>query len=170
MRRHFRIWGSWFLIIGGIILFAGLGQAQGVDYQQQMKEVTEHLVCLCGCGNQIMYSCTCGEARQNREFVLSQLKAGKSKQEVIDIMVKRYGERVLAAPKREGINWIMWVVVPYIVPVLGAIGIAFLVMRWAGQRKIKGAGEVTESESDSAVIDKDDEYRQKLGKELKDFE
>ncbi len=170
MNESVKIWVGWFLVMGGVVLFAALSPAQEVDYRQQMREVTEQLVCLCGCGNQIMSSCTCGEAKQNQAFVLSQLKAGKSKQEVTDIMVKRYGEQVLAAPRREGINWIMWVVIPYIVPILGAIGLAFLIMRWTGRQRLNGDGEAAESEAGLPVTGEDDEYKQKLEKELHDFE
>ncbi len=170
MNKSGKIWVGWFLIMGGIVLLAGVGLAQKVDYRQQMKEVSQQLVCLCGCGNQLLSACTCGEASQNKDFILNQLKAGKGKQEILDIMVKRYGEQVLAAPRREGINWIMWVVVPYIVPLLGAIGIAFLIMRWVGRRQLKGAAELAEGESRSPVTKEDEEYRQKLEKELRDFE
>lgn len=150
------------------MLLAGLGIAQEVDYQQQLKDVSQQLVCLCGCGNQIMYSCVCGEAKKNKALILGWIKEGKSRQEILDIMVDRQGEEVLAAPRRDGINWIIWVVVPYIVPLLGAIGIAFLIMRWAGGRKSSSAQHTTTAAT--TQDNEDSEYKKKLEEELNDFE
>ncbi len=165
---HFKKSCIGFIIICAIILVTGIGVTQEVDYQQQLKEVSQQLVCLCGCGNQILYSCVCGEAKKNKALILKWLKEGKSRQEIFDIMVERQGEEVLAAPRREGINWIIWVVVPYIVPILGAIGIAFLIMRWAGRRKSIPAQDIT---TDTLAPDNEDsEYKKRLEQELNDFE
>jgi cytochrome c-type biogenesis protein CcmH len=164
--ERFKICWIGFIIIAGVIVGIQPGLAQGVDYQQQVKQIAQQLVCLCGCGNQILSSCTCGEAQQDREFILKKLKQGKSEQEILDIMVKRYGEQVLAAPKREGINWIVWVVVPYIIPVLGAIGLGFMIWRWSVRRKDSSTQPQVEGEDHSAA----DKYKQKLEEELKDFE
>jgi cytochrome c-type biogenesis protein CcmH len=155
--------------MAGIVLAAQATPAQETDYRRQQKEIAEQLVCLCGCGNQILSTCVCGEAKQDKAFILKQLKAGKSRQQILDMMVDRYGERVLAAPKREGINWFVWVVVPYIVPIFGAIGIGFLIIRWVRRRQISSPqppAASTEGEISPPV----DKYKQKLEEELKDFE
>ena len=176
MFKYFKTYRFGGIIIGGIFLTLQFGLAQEVDYQQQLKQVSQQLVCLCGCGNMILDTCSCGEAKKNKEFILAQLKAGKSQPEILDMMVNRYGEQVLAAPKREGINWVIWVVVPYIVPLLGAIGVAFLIMRWVRRRQIPAPQQLAAIPGTAGATSADKtgaeyaEYKQKLEEELKDFE
>jgi cytochrome c-type biogenesis protein CcmH/NrfF len=169
MNWSIKIFFLGFMIIGGAILNIHSGLAQEIDYQPQVKKICQQLVCLCGCGNMILDTCDCGEADKNKQFILKELKQGKNEQEILDIMVSRYGEKVLAAPRREGINWIIWVVVPYVIPVLGAIGLAFLIVRWATRRKPYPKQDLSEipTEKESSELDK---YKQKLEEELKNFE
>jgi cytochrome c-type biogenesis protein CcmH/NrfF len=65
---------------------------------KMMMEITRGMVCLCGCGNQILATCTCGEAESERDYVLSLVKMGKSREEIVAAMIKMKGTEVLAAP------------------------------------------------------------------------
>ncbi len=63
----------------------------------------------------------------------------------------------------------MWVVVPYIIPLLGAIGVAFVMLRWVKARK--QSPEQSSADTDMENISAEtDEYKRKLEEELEDFE
>ncbi len=84
-----------------IILGYNSALAQKSEAENKMMKIAHQLVCLCGCGNQILATCTCGNARGKREFILTQVEIGKTEQEILDIMVANEGEQVLAAPKKK---------------------------------------------------------------------
>ncbi|MCS6859150.1 MAG: hypothetical protein NZT92_02380 [Abditibacteriales bacterium] len=53
-----------------------------------MKDVTSSLVCKCGCGNMLISACECTNAQVYRAIVTQQIKAGMSKEEILDSLVK----------------------------------------------------------------------------------
>jgi cytochrome c-type biogenesis protein CcmH len=130
-----------------------------------MMEITRGMVCLCGCGNQILATCACGEAQKEREYVLSLVKMGKSREEIVAAMVKMKGTQVLAAPEKKGLNWILWVVVPYILPVVAVAMVGYILLGWV-RKKRRAAPEAPASKEPSP---EEDEYMQKLKQELDEF-
>lgn len=53
-------------------------------------------------------------------------KEGKSKDEILGYFVARYGEWVVLEPKKEGLNWLVWVVPPAVLFLLVAAMVGFL--------------------------------------------
>ena len=51
-------------------------------------------------------------AKQMQVIVREQVQEGRSDAQIRQFFVDRYGERVLAAPPKEGINLFMWIVPP----------------------------------------------------------
>lgn len=70
-------------------------------------------------------------AREMRDLVKEQLRAGRTPAEVKEYFVAAYGEWILLSPKPRGLNLVL-----YIAPVLlllgGIVGIVILVRRWTG--------------------------------------
>jgi cytochrome c-type biogenesis protein CcmH len=68
-------------------------------------------------------------AREMRDLVKEQLRAGSTPAEVKEYFVAAYGEWILLSPKPRGLNLVL-----YIAPVLlllgGIVGIVILVRRW----------------------------------------
>lgn len=60
-------------------------------------------------------------AQQMRRVVRQKLQDGYSDRQIEEFFIARYGERVLASPRREGFGLLVWVVPPALV-VLGLIG------------------------------------------------
>jgi len=139
-------------------------QVQGneAEVERLMREWCAELVCLCGCGKKKVSECDCGQAAGMRAEVKALILEGKSKEEVFEAMAKKYGSEVLGAPKREGINWFVWVVVPYLVPLAGAAGIGVLILRWTRRRR---EHERMEPGPQAAAVE--EEYRRRLEEELK---
>ena len=58
-----------------------------------------------------------------RAEIRLQLEQGATEQEIKDNFQRRYGDRVLAEPPREGINWILWLL-PVALVLFGGIWFA----------------------------------------------
>lgn len=68
-------------------------------------------------------------AREMRELVKEQLRAGRTDAEVKAYFVSKYGEWILLAPKAQGFNLLLYLA-PVLLLVGGLAGIAVVVKRW----------------------------------------
>jgi cytochrome c-type biogenesis protein CcmH len=73
-------------------------------------------------------------AEQIKRVILQRIAAGDSKSEIKDLLVAEYGDAILAAPEREGLGWLAW-----LLPVVGALGAAAILAaggwRWSHARE-----------------------------------
>lgn len=74
-------------------------------------------------------------AKEMREVVREQLKAGRSSDEVKAYFVSKYGEWILLQPKARGVNLTV-----YVMPLVMLIGGAVLIV-WSVKRWVKPAGQ-----------------------------
>lgn len=92
----------------------------------ELDTIQQNLMCQCGC-TMVLYSCDCGTAEQLRGEIKTMLGEGKTQQQILDYYVAKYGQKVLAAPTKEGFN-----LSAYIMPFAGIVaagGSIFLVLR-----------------------------------------
>ena len=68
-------------------------------------------------------------ANQMREVIREKLKEGESPEQIRAYFVSRYGEWILLAPKRQGFNWVAWLL-PF-GAILGGLGVIGWVVRRA---------------------------------------
>lgn len=104
--------------------------------------------------------CTLATAYDTRDEIWKLLQQGMSKQEVLDVLVNKYGERILASPARNGFNLIAWVL-PGISIIIGGLVIAFLIRRWIQAKSVEPA---PVSEADISP-----EMQKKVDEELKNW-
>jgi cytochrome c-type biogenesis protein CcmH len=82
-------------------------------------------------------------AREMREVVKEQLRAGRTPEEVTEYFVSKYGEWILLSPKARGLNLMIYVL-PALLLLSGLALIAVTVRRWTS-----GAVDVGEQVADS---------------------
>lgn len=120
---------------------AGRARSRVTDYENDpfVVGVERKLRCTCGC-NLDVYTCrttdfTCQTSPAMHRQVVSLVEQNKSAQEILDEFVAQHGEIVLMAPKREGFNY-----VGYLLP---GTAIAFIgsLMVWTLVRKSKASPE-----------------------------
>ena len=87
--------------------------------ERTYKELTTELRCLV-CQNQDIADSNAELAQDMRHKVFRMLKNGKSKQEIIDFMVERYGDFVRYKPPFKGKTLALWVG-PFVIFVLAVI-------------------------------------------------
>ncbi len=81
--------------------------AQDVALEKRVIAVTNELRCLV-CQNQTIADSQAPLAIDLRNQVRNMLKEGKSRDEIVDYMVKRYGDFVLYRPLVKSSTWVLW--------------------------------------------------------------
>ena len=95
--------------------------------EQRARDLSQHLRCLV-CQNQSIDDSDAGLARDLRLLVRERLKEGDSDSEVIDYLVKRYGEFVLLKPRFSWHTALLWIA-PAVVLLAGAAGLLVALRR-----------------------------------------
>jgi len=98
----------------------------GSDQGRTAREIEDMLVAPC-CWSQPVSQHDSEISQQIRTEVQGLLASGKSRDEIIDIYVKRYGERILVVPRAKGFNVLAYIL-PWIALPLGA-GILILLLK-----------------------------------------
>jgi cytochrome c-type biogenesis protein CcmH len=97
-----------------------------------LGDVESEVMCL-ECGVSLDVAEGSLQANQERAFITRQIAACRTKDQIKAALAAQYGDRVLAAPKAEGIG-----LAAYLVPILaflaGATAVAFAALRWRGRR------------------------------------
>jgi cytochrome c-type biogenesis protein CcmH len=87
---------------------------------------------MCGtCGRKLVSECTCVVAEQMRTEIATLVKQGKTKKEILDFYVQKYGsQQPLAEPIDEGFNRLAWAF-PYLLGLATLIAVVTIALRWS---------------------------------------
>ncbi len=113
------------LLVG---LFAGDAFAKPWGYDLGSELMSPY------CPGRTVSSCPSPQAAELVQWIVSQEAAGSTREEVLAILIERFGEEILAAPPAKGVN--LWI---YILPILGFVvggGLAAYALR----RIVAGGG------------------------------
>lgn len=114
--------------------------------EQHYKQLINELRCLV-CQNQNLADSNAELAQDLRAQIYTMLQQGKSKQDVVDFMVVRYGDFVLYRPPFKLRTVVLWVG-PFLFLILGMGFLVMYIRRQPGQTGI----ELTEEEHRQASI------------------
>jgi cytochrome c-type biogenesis protein CcmH len=92
------------------------------------REIEDQLIAPC-CWSQPVSQHDSEIAEQIRNEVSSMVAAGKSREEILDFYVARYGERILVTPRARGFNVLVYVL-PWAALPLGAWILFLLLKKW----------------------------------------
>jgi len=128
---------------------AGQPQRRISDYENDpfVVGIEERLRCTCGC-NLDVYTCrttdfNCSVSPAMHREVVALVQQGKSAQEITDAFVAEYGEMVLMAPKKEGLN-----LLAYFVPGAAIIAVGSTLL-WALSKRTRRLAPVAQPQPDS---------------------
>jgi cytochrome c-type biogenesis protein CcmF len=124
--------------------------------------LVRNIVCQCGTCRHNLLECEsegCGHATQDRFAIRELLNQGRTRQQVIEYFIKKYGGEVaLAAPLNRGFNRLAWLF-PYSVAAIAAGGLGYGAYRLA-KRPPASTTTAEPSITDPELADKlDDELR-----------
>ena len=98
------------------------------------SELEAAMICLCGCG-QTIKDCphqNCGYAIPARKKIKDHLEEGKTKAEILDIFVAKYGEEALATPPKKGFN-LLGYIMPFVVLLFAGVLIMVIIRKWTAR-------------------------------------
>ncbi len=129
----------------GLLFLMGAGSPDDAEIAKRVTEVSKHIMCMCkdNC-NKVLINCNCSYSDGFRAEIAELARSGKSNEEIIQHFIDRYGEIVLAAPTTEGFNMTAWVL-PFVMLLIGAGIVAFVLRRWKSRISASGGGETTGS-------------------------
>jgi cytochrome c-type biogenesis protein CcmH len=105
--------------------------------------------------------CQLSTAYDVRAEIWGLLEKGMNKEQVINTLVQKYGDRILASPPTEGFNLVAWIL-PWLGVLVGSILVGYLVYRWVKAKSIEPLKEeIHSSVSDSEAL--------KIQEELKNW-
>lgn len=128
--------------------------------QQAAREIYDLIMCPL-CAGQTIAQSNNETSAQMRDLVLKKLRQGETQEEILQYFESRYGERIMAKPNKKGFNLILWVL-PFVLVLLAAISIYFLIRRWSSRDQAIPVDHFDE--------DQPSEYQERLEKELKQFD
>lgn len=128
-----------------------------------VSDVAKEFVCNCGC-NKMLTDCDmkCGE--QLRGVIAARIDDGWDKPRIMNLLVKNYGEKLLAAPTKSGFNLTAWVT-PFAAILVGGVMISLAVGEWVARRR---ATQRVRLATPPALVE--GKYLDRVDQELKDFD
>ncbi len=126
--------------------------------QEEVDAITSRLIAPC-CWSETANLHKSPAARKVQQAVLKGLQDGKSAEEIKAALVAKYGERILATPKLEGFNYLVFIL-PVAALCIGGIIVWGYLNR---SQSIENKGGVKKNKSS-------DSYSSQIEKELQDFE
>ncbi len=134
------------LPVGGAIAVQPNEVLKDPELEARARNLSKDIRCLV-CQNQSIDDSNAGLARDLRVLVRERLSEGDSDEQILDFLVKRYGDFVLLKPPVKASTYALWYG-PIVIFVLGVIGLVFF-MR--GRRPT--------AETQPAALSEDEERR-----------
>jgi cytochrome c-type biogenesis protein CcmH len=151
-----RVWAAACLALATAIPVAA------TDIQPEAREIEAMLVAPC-CWSQQVSIHQSEAAAEIKAEIRASLDAGRTRQEILDAYVAKYGTRILIQPPAEGFNATLYVL-PVVALVFSAGGVAWIVRRFtSGARPLESAREP------EPVVQADAELETRLQDELDDM-
>lgn len=129
-----------------------------------VSEIGDQLICQCGC-TLVLTNCTHGECVSRDgmlQLITQKLEQGQTQAQIIQSFVAQYGEQVLASPPKRGFNLTAWIT-PFVAILAGGVLIYVAIKKWVRR---------SEEPVEASAVSKEEEdlYRQRVEKELQQFE
>jgi len=93
--------------------------------ERQMLDIAKDLRCTV-CQNQPVSESNADLAHDMRNIIREQIKAGKSREEIIQYFVDRYGDYVLMKPPKSGAGEVVWLAPVVLLVIVGVSGFLYL--------------------------------------------
>lgn len=130
---------------------------------QVEKDIGDKVYCLCGCVTTLNHCPhqNCEVKAEMKKIIRTDLSEGKAEPAILQDLVNRYGERVLAAPPARGFNLTAWIL-PGIGLLIGLFLAIAIVRRWR-----RPAVQAAAPSSDAPPVD--DSVRSAVEEEMKKY-
>lgn len=113
------------LLMAVIVVPAFAASVTEDPLERQTLEIAKVLRCAV-CQNQPVSESNADLARDMRALIREQLQAGKSRQEIIDYFVSRYGDYVLMKPPYQGAGLVVWALPVLVLAALAVSAVIYM--------------------------------------------
>jgi cytochrome c-type biogenesis protein CcmH len=138
--RSFVVIAAAIAIVGNAALIASGGSGGHRTLDERVHEIGAGLRCPV-CLNLSVADSPSTLAGEMRTEIETQLRAGRSPEQIRSFFIDRYGEWILLSPPRRG-----WNLLPWAVPIVGLVAGVALWVAFVRRRAPRTAGKVTETE------------------------
>jgi len=146
------------VLIAAVVWLCCAGTGLAVSVENHAELLAAELRCPV-CQNLSVGDSPSEMANQMRELIREKLQNGETPDQIRAYFVSRYGEWILLAPKRQGFNWVAWLL-PF-GAILSGIGVVVVVVRRSISRRQAPAG--------AQLSPLDPRYASRLQAELKEW-
>lgn len=130
-RRSAPLRSALLLALLGLLLAVAPAAAE-TEIDRQTREIARDMRCVI-CNNLSVADSPSDLATDMRAIIRQQLEAGRSRQEIEEYMVARWGEQVLLNPPARGFNLLVWGG-PILVLLAGLVIVGYALNRWSARR------------------------------------
>ncbi len=127
----------------------------------EVNRVAKQLFCPV-CENVPLDVCPTQACAEWRELIRLKLSQGWSDQQIKDYFALQYGDRVLAEPPRQGLNWLVYILPPVVF--LGGVALLVSVLR---RMRARAAAPTPAPAPPQQPGEPEDEYLRRVEEELK---
>lgn len=152
------------ILLALVMISPAAAQDGGPVTDDEVNDIAKEVYCPV-CESTPLDVCETQACADWRELIRTKLSDGQTKEEIFQYFADQYGDRVLAAPPREGFNLVLWVG-PIIAVIIGAV----IFSRYLRGLRLAGADNEREAAnmavSHSAPDSTEDDYISRIEKEL----
>jgi len=146
--------------LGIVLAFSYAALAVPRNTEETAHEIERLLIAPC-CWSQPVAQHYSEAADQIRKEVRELLAAGKSKQEILDYYVSRYGERILASPRPRGFNLLV-----YVLPAVFLLSGTGVVVLFLKKQTMQSADQSLSALAEPVL---DEQYASRVERELREL-
>ena len=120
MKKSNKIFFLIIFLLTSIFIFS----KETIGYEEDVKKITSKLRCMT-CQNQSIFESDTDFSKDIKKIVKNKLQNNATEKEIIDFLIKRYGEYIVFEPQKNKRNIFLW----YFPFVFMAISLAFFIFR-----------------------------------------
>ena len=124
------------VVVAALLALANAGVATAATPRASLPDLEDEVMCL-QCGTALNLS-TAPVAERERAFIRREISRGRTKQQIKDALVERFGPAVLAMPDDKGFDLAAYLV-PLLVAVLAAVALLASFRRWRRPSRVVAA-------------------------------
>ncbi len=146
--------------LSSVSVFAQDDQPQPTPSDDEVNAIAKNMYCPV-CENIPLDVCGTQACEQWREQIREKLAEGWTEEQIYDLFVNLYGDRVLSEPPRRGFNWLVYVIPPFAF----LAGVVILYLGFQNWKK-----PVEDIAEEAPQVPEKDEYISRIEEELKNRE
>ncbi len=136
-RQHWWWWGLMgVIVVVAVVIGAGSPPKTGAS-DERLFSIAGRLKCLQCVGESVAAS-QAPLAVQFRDEIRTQMRSGRSDDEILNFFADRYGQEVLLTPPASGIGGLVWVL-PVVAVAAAVLGLVLAFRRWRAERVDRSA-------------------------------